>query len=202
MPSFDPRVDAYIEKSAPFAQPILEHLRELVHKACPQVEETVKWGFPHFQYKGILCSMAAFKQHCTFGFWKAALMKDEHKVLQVADKHAMGHFNKISSPKDLPSDKILISYIKEAMKLNEDEIKLPARAKSAKKELEPPAELLAALRKNKTAQKSFEGFSPSHRREYIEWITEAKTDTTREKRIKTTIEWLVEGKGRNWKYTK
>jgi uncharacterized protein YdeI (YjbR/CyaY-like superfamily) len=202
MSSFDPRVDAYIEKSAPFAQPILEHLRELVHKACPQVQETVKWGFPHFEYKGILCSMAAFKQHCAFGFWKAALMKDEHKVLHVADKHAMGHFNKISSPKDLPADKILTSYIKEAMKLNEDEVKLPGRTKAAKKELEPPAELLAALKKNKTAQKTFEAFSPSHRREYIEWITEAKTDATREKRINTTIEWLMEGKGRNWKYTK
>jgi uncharacterized protein YdeI (YjbR/CyaY-like superfamily) len=202
MPSFDPRIDAYIEKAAPFAQPIMEHIREVVHKACPQVEETVKWGFPHFEYKGILCNMAAFKKHCSFGFWKAALMKDEKNVLNVANKHSMGHFDKITSLKDLPADKILISYIKEAMRLNEEDIKLPAKPKSAKPELETPAELLAALKKNKTAQKTFENFSPSHKREYIEWITEAKTDATREKRIATTIEWLTEGKSRHWKYTK
>lgn len=200
MPSFDPRIDAYIQKSAAFAQPIMEHLRELVHKACPQVEETVKWGFPHFEYKGILCSMAAFKQHCTFGFWKAAIMKDEKNILNVADKHSMGHFDRIESMKDLPADKVLISYIKEAVKLNEDDIKLPAKPKEAKKELETPPQLLAALKKNKAAQKTFENFSPSHKREYIEWITEAKTDATRDKRIETTIEWLTEGKSRHWKY--
>lgn len=202
MPSFDPRIDAYIEKSAPFAQPIMEHIRELVHKACPQVEETVKWGFPHFEYKGILCSMAAFKKHCYFGFWKAALMKDEKNVLKVADKHSMGHFDKITSLKDLPADKILISYIKEAMRLNDEDIKTPAKPKAAKAEPETPAQLTAALKKNKTAQNTFENFSPSHKREYIEWITEAKTDATREKRIATTIEWLAEGKSRHWKYTK
>lgn len=200
MPSRDPRIDAYIMKSAPFAQPIMEHLRKLVHKACPQVEETIKWGFPHFEYKGILCSMAAFKQHCSFGFWKAALMKDEHKVLKVADKHAMGHFDRITSLESLPADKILLAYIKEAARLNEEDVKLPAKAKAGKKEIETPEELLKALKKNKAAHKAFENFSPSHRREYIEWITEAKTEATRDKRIQTTIEWLTEGKSRNWKY--
>lgn len=202
MPSFDPRIDAYIEKSAPFAKPIMEHLRELVHKACPQVEENVKWGFPHFEYKGILCSMAAFKQHCSFGFWKAALMKDDKNVLKVADKHSMGHFEKLTALKDLPSDKVLVSYIKEAMRLNDEDIKLPAKPKAPKKELETPPELLKAFKKNKTAQKTFENFSASHKREYVEWITEAKTDATREKRINTTIEWLTEGKNMHWKYTK
>ncbi len=202
MPATDPRIDAYIKKSAPFAQPILQHLREIVHKACPQVQETVKWGFPHFEYKGILCSMAAFKQHCSFGFWKASLMKDDKKVLRVADKHSMGHFDKLTTLKDLPSDKILIAYIKEAASLNEMEVKLPSKPRPVKKDVETPPELLTALKKNKSALKAFEDFSPSHRREYIEWITEAKTEATRDKRIQTTIEWLTEGKNLHWKYAK
>ena len=126
----NPSFDAYIKAAAPFAQPILKHLRELVHKACPEVEETIKWGFPHFDYKGIMCSMAAFKNHCAFGFWKSALMSDREKIMEVKDRGAMGNFQKITSLSDLPSDKILIAYIKEAKKLNEDDIKLPARKKT------------------------------------------------------------------------
>ncbi|HYE53887.1 MAG TPA: YdeI/OmpD-associated family protein [Chitinophagaceae bacterium] len=203
MPSKDPRIDAYIKKSAPFAQPILTHLRELVHKACPDVEETIKWGFPHFDYKGILCSMAAFKQHCNFGFWKGNLMKDDKQLLSRVGVTEMGYFDKITTLKDLPSDKILTAYIKEAAKLNEAGVKLPAKPKTTeKKPLETPPELQAALKKNKAAQIVFEGFSPSHKREYIEWITEAKTEATRDKRIATTIEWLTEGKSRHWKYAR
>ena len=203
MPTYEPKIDAYIEKSAPFAQPILEHLRELVHKACPDVEETIKWGFPHFEYKGILCSMASFKQHCSFGFWKATLMKDEKGLMEQVGKTAMGHFGKITSMKDLPSDKIITSYIKEAMRLNDEEIKLVPKTKSpAKKPLAAPPELLAALKKNKAALKTFEGFSPSNKKEYIEWIVEAKTETTRGKRIETAVEWMAEGKIRHWKYVK
>jgi uncharacterized protein YdeI (YjbR/CyaY-like superfamily) len=202
MPAYDPRIDAYIEKAAPFAKPIMEYLRELVHKVCPEVQETVKWGFPHFEYKGILCSMSAFKQHCSFGFWKATLMKDDKQLLNRVGNTDMGHFNKITSLKDLPPEKVLTAYIKEAIKLNEEEIKLPAKPKTARKELETPGDLLAALKKNKTALKTFEEFSPSHRREYIEWIIEAKTDATRAKRIEATIEQLKEGKSRHWKYAR
>ena len=202
MPTYDPRIDAYIEKGAPFAKPIMEYLRELVHKVCPEVQETVKWGFPHFEYKGILCSMAAFKQHCSFGFWKATLMKDDKQLLNRVGNTDMGHFNKLTSLKDLPSEKILTAYIKEAVKLNEEEIKLPAKPKTPRKDLETPADLIAALKKNKTALKTFEEFSPSHRREYIEWITEAKTDATRTKRIEATIGQLKEGKNMHWKYSK
>jgi uncharacterized protein YdeI (YjbR/CyaY-like superfamily) len=130
-------------------------------------------------------------------------MKDPEGILQVADRHSMGHFDRITSLKDLPTDKILIAYIKQAAQLNEDGVKMPARpAKAPKKELPAPAGLVAALKKNKKAQANFEAFPPSHRREYIEWITEAKTEETREKRIATTLEWLVEGKSRNWKYQK
>lgn len=201
MPKIDPRVDAYIAKAAPFAKPILQHIRLLVHSAYPAIEETIKWSFPHFNYKGTVCSMAAFKEHCAFGFWKAAIMKDPKKILETKDRGAMGHFNKITSLKNLPSDKILIGYIKEAVGLNEAAIKLPSKPKATiKKELSIPAELAAALKKNKKAATTFKQFSPGHRNEYIIWITEAKTTVTKEKRLATTLEWLTEGKILNWKY--
>jgi len=203
MATTDPRIDAYIQKSADFARPILEHIRKLVHKAYPEVEETMKWSMPFFQNNGaIICNMAAFKEHCAFGFWNASIMKDPEGILQIKDKGAMGHLDRITSKKDLPSDKVLIAYIREAAALNEAGIKKEAPKKAPKKELATPAELTAAFKKNKKAQATFEGFSPSHRREYIEWIIEAKTEATREKRIATTVEWLTEGKSRMWKYEK
>jgi uncharacterized protein YdeI (YjbR/CyaY-like superfamily) len=197
----NPKHDAYIKAAAPFAQPILTHLRELVHKACPEVEETVKWGFPHFDYKGVLCSMAAFKSHCAFGFWKSALMKDSKKVMSVENRGAMGNFDRITSLADLPSDNVLIAYVKEAKKLNDEEVKLPPRKKSTEK-LTIPSYFLKAIKANTKAWKTFENFSPSNKREYVEWTVEAKTDATRDKRMETAIEWIAEGKVRNWKYMK
>jgi uncharacterized protein YdeI (YjbR/CyaY-like superfamily) len=198
----DKRVDTYIAKSANFARPILHHLRSLVHEACPDVEEIIKWSFPNFSYKGMLCSMASFKQHCAFTFWKGALMKDAGQLIRN-NKTAMGHLGKIGSLKDLPPDKKIISMIKEAMKLNENDIKLPARRKTiSNKEIEIPAGLQNELKKNKDASTIFNNFSPTHKREYIEWINEAKTEATIMKRIETTIEWIMEGKSRNWKYMK
>ena len=196
----DKRVDTYILKSADFAIPILNHLRELVHSACPDVEETLKWSFPHFNYKGIMCSMASFKQHCAFGFWKAALMKDKSLVANAKSEVAMGHLGKITSLKDLPNDKKMISYIKEAMKLNDMGVKVE-KMKTVRKETPVPAYFAKALTRNKKAKKVFDEFSASHRREYLEWITEAKTETTRDKRVATTLAWLEEGKSRNWKYS-
>jgi uncharacterized protein YdeI (YjbR/CyaY-like superfamily) len=204
MPATDARVDAYIAKSAGFARPILSHLRKIVHKGCPGVTETVKWGMPFFEYGGeIVCNMAGFKEHCSFGFWKASLLKDPEGVLKVKDRNSMGHLDRIGSLKDLPTDKILLALIKEAAQMNEQGIKKarPA-AKAPKAALPEPAELTTALKRNKKARTAFDAFPPSHRREYIEWITEAKTEATREKRIATTVEWLVEGKSRNWKYQK
>jgi uncharacterized protein YdeI (YjbR/CyaY-like superfamily) len=200
MPTTDPRIDKYIDKSADYAKPILRHLRELVHRACPQVSETMKWSFPHFEYKGILCSMAAYKKHCSFGFWKAALMDDSEQYLNRIGNTGMGHFDRITNLNDLPKDKVMIAYIKEAVKLNENDIKLPPRPKSSVKEMPIPKELAAAFKKNKKAATNFENFPPSHRKDYIQWVAEAKTDTTRSKRIETAIEWISEGKGRNWKY--
>ncbi len=202
MSNKDKRIDDYISKSADFAKPILNHLRKLVHTACPDVQETIKWGFPHFDYKGMMCSMASFKNHCAFGFWKAALMKDAD-LLKYNNENAMGHAGKIKSVDDLPADKIIIGQIKEAMKLNDEGIKLPERKNADKKpEIIVPDSLKKQLVKNKKASATFHNLNPSHKREYTEWIEEAKTEETKNKRILTTIEWLTEGKTRNWKYVK
>ncbi|MDP2036883.1 MAG: YdeI/OmpD-associated family protein [Ignavibacteria bacterium] len=199
----DPRVDAYIAKSQEFAKPILEHFRELVHKACPDVEETIKWSFASFDYKGPYCTMASFKQHCAIGFWKAALMKDTKLIANAKSESAMGHLGRITSLKDLPKDKELIAYLKEAAKLNADGVKLPTKPKSKKpKELVIPDYFTKALKKNKRSLETFNNFSYSNKKEYVEWITEAKTEETRNKRMTTAIEWLAEGKVRNWKYVK
>src|SRR5205807_2408512 len=163
----------------------------VVHTACPDVEETMKWSFPHFMYKGMLCSMAAFKEHCAFGFWKAALVvgKGDGEV-----EKAMGQFGRITRPSDLPSKKILSGYIKEAG------VKAPSRSRpKTSVELVVPDDLAGALRANKEAQATFEKFSPSHKREYVEWITEAKTQPTRTRRLETAVAWMAEGKPRNWK---
>jgi uncharacterized protein YdeI (YjbR/CyaY-like superfamily) len=201
MSHYDKRVDAYIAKSAEFAQPLLEHLRELVHEACPDVEETIKWGFPHFQYKGILCSMASFKAHCSFGFWKGAIMDDPKGILSIIGKTSMGHFNRITAIQDLPARKILMAYVKHAMQLNEGEIKVPKKVIKSKT-LVVPGDFLKRLKKKKNAFDIFEAFSNSHRNEYVQWITESKSEATRTKRIDQAVEWLNEGKSRNWKYAK
>ena len=197
MPNKDPRVDAYIEKSADFAKPILTHLRKLVHKASPKITESIKWSMPAFEYKGLVCGIAAFKQHCALGFWKESLLNSS---AFPATKTAMGSVGRITSKKDLPPDDEIIKLIRQAVELNEKGIKVPKKTVGPKKDLEIPNYLTAALKKNKAAQKTFESFPYSCKREYIEWITEAKTEPTREKRLATTIEWLAEGKRRNWKY--
>jgi len=202
MPKTNPKIDTYIEKAQPFAQPILNHLRKLIHQACPDVEENIKWSFASFDYKGPFCSIAAFKQHCAFGFWKAALMKDAHKFLK-AQKGSMGHFDRITSLKDLPADKLIICYIKEAMKLNETGVKLPPRAKKVDtSQLIVPDYFKKALSKNKKAAEQFDKFPPGQKKEYLMWLTEAKTEETHNKRMETAIEWISEGKIRNWKYLK
>jgi uncharacterized protein YdeI (YjbR/CyaY-like superfamily) len=197
----DPRVDAYVAKSADFAKPILKHLRSLVHKACPDAEETMKWSFPHFEYRGMLCSMASFKQHCAFGFWKSRLIVGLDKATSSKTEEAMGQFGRISDLSQLPADKTMISLIKKAAKLNEDGVKAPTRIRrTSPKPLIVPDYFMAALRANKRALKTFEDFSLSHRREYVEWITEAKTEATRQRRLAQAIELLAEGKSRHWKY--
>lgn len=198
MPNHDPRIDAYIDTSAAFAQPILRHIRSMVHQHCPEATETIKWSMPHFEYKGsIFCHFAAFKQHCAIGFWLGALLEIDSTL-----KKAMGDFGRITSLEDLPSDKEFANLLKTAMTLHDSGAKLPARAKpnTDKKELEIPAEFLSAVKKNKAAYATFDAFSYSNQKEYVAWYCEAKTDATREKRLAQAIEWMAEGKRRNWKY--
>jgi uncharacterized protein YdeI (YjbR/CyaY-like superfamily) len=204
MPGRDTRIDNYIAQAQPFAQPILNHLRMLVHTACPEAEETMKWSFPHFDYKGeMMCSMAAFKQHCAFGFWKASLMKEKKLTANAQSESAMGHLGRITSLDDLPSDKKMIAYIKEAAMLNAKGIKIRKIPPSGKKKvLVVPKYFSDALKRNKKALATFGGFSYSQRKEYVEWVGEAKTEETREQRLATAVEWMAEGKVRNWKYLK
>lgn len=200
----DKRVDEYIAKAQPFAQPVLKKMRELVHKACPDVTETIKWGMPSFEYKGPMFGMASFKKHCVGGFWKSKLLNDPKNLLGERKNQggeAMGNLGCMTSIKDLPPDKALIDFIKQHMKLNEEGIKVEKKPK-AKKELVIPKELTAALTKNKKAKSTFENFSPTNKREYAEWIIDAKTDATRDKRLADAVQWMSEGKPRMWKYMK
>lgn len=205
MPKTDKRVDAYIKAAAPFAQPLLQYIRQTVHHASPEISETIKWGFPHFEYKGIVCSMAAFKAHCSLGFFRAAMMKNFSSMVAIGDT-GMGHFGKITSLSDLPDESTLIAMIHEAMMINESGIKqIPSRKNTTKeKQLHIPEALQEALnlKKNAKAKKTFDAFSYSHKKEYCDWILEAKKEETKVKRIAATIEMLSEGKSRNWKYEK
>lgn len=193
-------VDKYIAKSKPFAKPILEYIREVVHSTSPDIQEIIKWGFPNFDYKGPVCSMASFNEHCAFGFWKGSIMKDEDKIINPVGKTAMGHMGRITSVKDLPPKKILVKYIKEAIVLNEKGVKVPKKKPVISKEIPVPEDFANALAKNKKANTVFDKFPPSHKKEYLQWIMEAKREETRKKRIDTAIEWIADGKGRNWKY--
>jgi len=195
MTAFDPRVDTYIARQADFARPILEHLRAVVHAACPGVEETLKWGMPTFLSGGaILASMAAFKQHATFGYWKHALVMGEG-----VERDGMGSYGKMTSIKDLPPKKILAADLKRAVQLNADKVK-STRKSAPKPPPQAPDDLLAALKKNAQARKAFEAFPPRAQRDYVEWIVEAKREETRAKRLAQAVEWMAEGKRRNWKY--
>ncbi|MGA8741313.1 MAG: YdeI/OmpD-associated family protein [Terracidiphilus sp.] len=204
--SFDPRVDAYIAKSRPFAQPILFEIRELVHKACPAVVETMKWSRPFFEYKGaILGNMSAFNEHCSFGFWGeeiSAVLRDK-KALKTG---AMGSLGRLTRVEDLPSKKDILSILRQAVAfIDKGEYTSPIAArhkvvKAPAPPLEAPLEFTKALKANKKAAAVFAAFSPSCKKEYVEWIADAKRAETRDKRIATAVEWISEGKQRNWKY--
>lgn len=192
----DPRIDAYIEHAAPFAQPILRYVRELVHEACPEVEESIKWGMPSFSHAGgILCGMAAFKQHASFGFWRHADVVGEGEP-----RDGMGSYGKMTSLDDLPPRTTLLAHLRKAMQLNEAGLKSPKCKPAPRPAPDTPEDLAAALANNKAANATFDAFPPGCRREYIEWIAEAKRAETRTKRLAQAIEWMAAGKRRNWKY--
>lgn len=190
----DPRVDAYIRKAQPFAQPILKHLRKVVRAGCPDCEETIKWQMPFFDYKGPLCFMAAFKQHASFGFWRGKLLRADR------DQQGMGHFGRITSVDDLPGERQLIEYVRKAAQLNERGIKKSPRRRTTTPHLALPADLKSELARNAKARKTFDNFSYSHKKEYVEWITGAKREETRKRRLRTAMQWLSQGKPQNWKY--
>ena len=196
MPKTDARVDAYIAKANDFAKPILTRVREMVHEVCPDAEEKMKWSSPFFDYKGqMMCGMAAFKEHCSLIFWKASLIEG---VPPNGDP-SRGSFGRLTSVKELPSKKQFTGFIKAAMALNDAGI-VVKRPKTVKPEATVPKELASALKKNRKAAAEFANFSRSNRREYCEWISEAKREETKEKRVTQAIEWIAEGKSRNWKY--
>ena len=191
----DKRVDEFIERANPFARPILKRLRTWAHRYAPECEETVKWGMPHFQYKGkLFCGMSAFKEHCAFGFWHPLMRRDDNSP------EGMGSFGKIRSVADLPAEAAFARMAREAMRLTDEGVKAPPRPKAEKEPLVVPKDLAAALKRHKAAAKAFDEFSYSHRKEYIQWLEEAKTEETRGKRLATTLEQLAEGKSRHWKY--
>ncbi|MBX3560265.1 MAG: YdeI/OmpD-associated family protein [Sphingomonas sp.] len=191
----DPRIDAYIAARADFARPILEHLRAMIHEACPEAEETLKWSMPSFMWRGkILAGMAAFKAHATFGYWNDAMLGQDEK-----NRSAMGQFGRLTSIDDLPSRATLIDLTRQSMALIETGAK-PPRATAKKPPLTVPQDLRAGIDADPAAKATFDAFPPSCQREYVEWVTEAKRDETRAKRLAQTVEWLAEGKRRNWKY--
>ena len=191
----DPRIDAYIERQAEFAKPILTHLRGVIHEACPECEETLKWSMPSFTYKGkILASFAAFKAHATFGYWNDSMLQKEEK-----NRSAMGQFGRLTSLADLPDRERLIDLTRQSVALIDSGAK-PQRTTAKKAPFTVPQDMRAAIDGNPAAKACFDGFPPSAQRDYVEWITEAKRDETRAKRLTQAVEWLAEGKRRNWKY--
>ena len=202
-PTHNPKVDAYAEKIEDFAKPILAHLRALIHETCPEVVEEIKWGNPHFDYKGdMMCIFAAYKKHCSFTFYKDALMKDARLKANDGLPAAKRFMGKLTSVADLPSDQELKAWIKEAMALNEQGLKLPVREPKTPKEVGVPAAFAEKLKANPEIAKIFESKSASFQKEYNVWIGDAKTDATRDKRIEEALAWIAEGKGRFWKYAK
>jgi uncharacterized protein YdeI (YjbR/CyaY-like superfamily) len=207
-PNHNPKVDAYIEKARQFAQPILARLRKAIHAGCPQIEETIKWSMPFFEYHGvILCNMSAFKEHCRFGFWGleiSAVLRKEG-VVREGGASTLG---RITSVATLPPEKKIIAWVKQATALIEsgqERSPIAARPRTVKPAgaaLKTPPDFNRVLSKNKKAAAVFTAFSPSCRREYIEWIVDAKRAETREQRIATAVDWIANGKQRNWKYQK
>jgi len=196
MPTLDPRIDAYIAAAPDFARPILERLRAVVHAGCPQVVETIKWGMPAFEHKGPLAGMAAFKRHAVFGFWKHELVVGD----DARAREAMGSFGCLKTLSDLPPKRALVAFVRSAVKLNDAGVPAPRRKTRPRRAVAVPPALRAALARNARARATFEGLAPSHRAEYVEWVAEAKRDETRARRVQQAVEWLAQGKRRNWKY--
>ena len=201
------KTDRYIKDAPEYARPIMEKIRKAVHKGCPQAEEAIKWGCPYFMYKGkLFCGMAAFKKHVGFGFWNSADMDDPEGLFETGTGKKASMCNaRFHSAKELPTQKVLVDYVKQSKKLTDAEV---AKSKAIKKKTvkkkvvvpKPPADLTKAFRSNKTAKTYFDSLAPSHRRDFLQWILDAKRETTKEKRIEETIKLLKAEKTLHWKY--
>jgi uncharacterized protein YdeI (YjbR/CyaY-like superfamily) len=198
----DPRIDAYISGCAPFARPILTHLRKLVHENCPNAQETIRWGGPFFECNGqLMCFMAGFKEHCRFGFWAREMRGVARKAGGAPENGAMRALRRITKIEDLP--RAMGSYIKQAAVFassGKQTSPIAARTRKPKPELPLHPEFAAALKDNKKAAANLKAFPPGRRREYVEWISDAKSDETRARRISDAVKWIAHGKSRNWKY--
>jgi hypothetical protein len=204
MATKDPRVDAYIAKLPDFSSEICKRLRAIVHEASPEIEEDIKWGHIAFMHKGIVCGLAAFKQHVVFHFWKSALLTGSHSR-RATDDTTLARLETIRGVDDLPPRATIAGFVRAAVKLNDGAVRSPRPAMGGKKTKAPlrtPPSLARALARNAKAKATYDGFSPSHKREYVEWITEAKTEETRDRRIEQALGWMAEGKPRNWRYMK
>lgn len=203
MAQLNSKVDEYIAKSEGFAKPILEYLRQIIHETCPDAAEDIKWGTPHYSYKGDhLCMIAGFKNHYSFSLYKAEFMKDKEIAESVKAGKKFGYMDKLKSVSELPSKEVLVSFLKEAMTINENGIKKEKPISDKPKVIETPDYLTEALNANKQAKEVWESKSDSYRKDYLVWIIDAKTDATRQKRIEQSLEWIAEGKGRFWQYAK
>ena len=203
MSNFNPAFDQYIAKSADFSKPIMDHLRRIIHETCPEVTEVIKWGIPHFDYKGdMMCILAAYKHHCSFSLYKAELMTDPKIRESVKAGKRMGYMNKLKTLADLPTNKILAGYIREAMMLNENGSKKVTPKSAPPKAVKMPDYFREKLAANPKANEIFEAKSESFRKNYIVWIADAKTEDTRQKRMDQSLAWIAEGKGRFWQYEK
>ncbi|RYG11121.1 MAG: hypothetical protein EOO07_21105 [Chitinophagaceae bacterium] len=203
MAQFDPKVDKYIADAENFAKPILQHWRQLVLSTCPEAVEAIKWGIPHFDYKGdFMCVVASYKSHCSFTFLKAELMNDPRLKESKQLKPIQRFLGKITKPADLPTDEEFITLLVEAMILNEKGIKVVTQKSDTPKVYELPDYFAEKFETNPKAKQIFESKSASFRKDYIIWITEAKTDATRQKRMEEALEWIADGKARFWKYEK
>lgn len=197
MPSTDARTDQYIATVAPWQQSILQKFRALIHEACPEVVESIKWSRPAFEYKGVLCGISAFKHYCSLGFWKESILK----VSPSADQSVLEALGKVHEGTEPPSNAAILALLREAVRLNDEGVKvLTGKERAAKNPLAMPADFEKALRANGAARSVFENFSPSAQREYVMWLEDAKTEATRTKRLATAVEWIAEGKQRHWKY--
>lgn len=192
----NPRVDAYIAKAAPFARPILAHLRAVVRAAAPQAEEEIKWGMPFFTYRGkLLCHLAAFKAHAAFGFYRGA------EVLDGAEtRDAMGSFGRITDLRDLPPKRVIALYVKKAIALADSSAAAPRKARTPRPLPKMPPDLARALQVDAVASRQWKAFTPGKRREYLAWILEAKQAETRARRVAQTVAQVRVGKSQNWKY--